>query len=190
MSKWWLLFLLRRNSPGWTPHPLPSCRGNILVTSSQVECLEVLQPTAEGGSLTHSERSYGCELWPIFLPFSSDINRLLNLSKMSLKHQWNMIKLSEEGMFWFSPIDITPTKMQNDLFVLPTIGEGLQLAGTELGMGGKLMLRFPLRASTNLRDRPMPRWLQGSVVRAHSDGGLLGASCWVRLCPSKVVLKP
>lgn len=72
-----------------------------------------------------------------------------------------MIKLSEEGMFWFSPIDITPVEMQNDLFVQPTIGEGLQLAGTELGMGGKFMMRCPLKASTNLRGQTHAQMITG-----------------------------
>lgn len=98
--------------PRWTPSPTPGCPINILVTSSQIEPSEALPPRVDRGSLTHSKSSYRCKVCLIFLFFFSFlflflyflarnilvINRPLKLSQMSLKRQWNMIKLSEEGM--------------------------------------------------------------------------------------------
>jgi len=54
-----------------------------------------------------------------------------------------------------------PIKMRNDLFVQSTIGEGLQLAGTALGMGGKVMMRCPLKASINLRGQTHAQLITG-----------------------------
>lgn len=57
-------------APRWLPAPSPGCHINIPVSPSQVDPLEVLQRRAEDGSLTHSESSYRCKLWLIFLSFS------------------------------------------------------------------------------------------------------------------------
>ena len=51
--------------------------------------------------------------------------------------------------------------MQNDLFVQSTAGEGLRLAGTALGMGGKVMMRCPLKASINLRGQTPAQMITG-----------------------------
>ena len=155
-----------------------------------------------GGSSAHHGRWEGAWLIPrgardvncgwFFFPLAQcifAINRPLNLSKMSLKHQWNVIKLSEEGMFWYSPTDIMPIKMQNDLFIQSTIGGGFRLAGTVLGLEGRWWWAALWRPPSTWGHRPTPRQLQGSIVRTHGDG-LSGAPCWVRLCLSEVVLKP